>query len=256
MLIPLMYYLADSARRPLVRYGLRASMVACGFAILGTHSRGALLAACAAALFLGIKSRRPVMMTIVFVFALAGAAAFMPDSWTSRMNTIETFDQDASAMSRLDTWATIWRLALSRPIVGAGFNLDNPAIFMQYGALPNQEVYTAHSIYFQALGEHGFPGLALLLLLGVLVWSRSRKVVSIASGRPELDWAVRLARMIQVSVLVFAVGGAFLGLLHFDLPYYLAALIVLLEVEVRRHTAEQDKPQPESIVHSREMSSV
>ncbi len=40
-------------------------------------------------------------------------------------------------------------------------------------------------------------------------------------------------RMVQVSLLGFAVGGAFLGLLHYDLPYYLAAIVVLAEATVR-----------------------
>ena len=41
-----------------------------------------------------------------------------------------------------------------------------------------------------------------------------------------------MMRMVQVSLVVFATGGAFLGLLHYDLPYYLAAIVVLTELAV------------------------
>jgi probable O-glycosylation ligase (exosortase A-associated) len=237
MLVPLMYYLASTARNRAVRYGLWGSMAACAFAILGTHSRGALLAAIAAALFLGLKSRRPVVLTVVFLVALAGAAAFMPENWADRMGTIETFEQDSSAMTRLQTWHTIWNMALHRPIVGAGFDLANPLMFNLYSVVQDQGVYAPHSIYFQALGEHGFVGLALFLALGITVWRRSGKLAVECAARPDLQWIVQLMRMTQVSLLAFAVGGAFLGLLHYDLPYYLAAIVVLANAEVKDRQA-------------------
>jgi hypothetical protein len=67
----------------------------------------------------------------------------------------------------------------------------------------------------------------------VAVWRRTRRIAAQCAGRADLEWAFVLMRMTQVSVLVFAVGGAFLGLLHYDLPYYLAAIVVLVDVAVR-----------------------
>jgi probable O-glycosylation ligase (exosortase A-associated) len=240
MLVPLMYYLAQTASLRIVRYGMWAAMAMCAVAVLGTHSRGDLLASMAAALFLGLKSRRPVVLTVVFAAALVAAALFMPDNWTQRMETIETYQKDASAMSRLETWQMIWNLALHRPIFGAGFDLASPAVYQLYGVTQNQSVLGPHSIYFQALGEHGFVGLALYLMLGVAVWWRSGRLATHCRDVPELAWVVLLMRMAQVSLVVFAVGGAFLGLLHYDLPYYLAAIVVLTHVsvaEVRREAA-------------------
>ena len=232
MLVPLMYYLAQTASLRIVRYGMWAAMAMCAVAVLGTHSRGDLLASMAAALFLGLKSRRPVVLTVVFAAALVAAALFMPDNWTQRMETIETYQKDASAMSRLETWQMIWNLALHRPIFGAGFDLASPAVYQLYGVTQNQSVLGPHSIYFQALGEHGFVGLALYLLLGIAVWWRSGRLATHSRDVPELAWVVLLMRMTQVSLVVFAVGGAFLGLLHYDLPYYLAAIVVLTHVSV------------------------
>ena len=55
-------------------------------------------------------------------------------------------------------------------------------------------------------------------------------------------------RMVQVSLLGFAVGGVFLGLLHYDLPYYLAAIVVLAERRCaslsRRPSAARRAPSP------------
>jgi hypothetical protein len=40
-------------------------------------------------------------------------------------------------------------------------------------------------------------------------------------------WASDLAAMIQVSLIGYAVGGAFLGLAYFDLPYHLMIIVLL-----------------------------
>ena len=239
MLIPLMYYLAATTSKKWIKYGMWAAIGACVFSILGSHSRGAFLAIGAAAVFLGIKSGRPIVTTAVLVLALAGAAAVMPENWTERMGTIETYQSDASAISRLQTWETIWNMVKSRPIFGAGFDLANPQLYEMYSPYPDMEVYGPHSIYFQVLGEHGFVGLALFLALGVTIWRRGKKLALACMGEPGLEWVPLLMRMVQVSLLVFATGGAFLGLLHYDLPYFLGAIVVLTEVAVAEQKSEK-----------------
>lgn len=49
-----------------------------------------------------------------------------------------------------------------------------------------------------------------------------------------MQWARSLATMIQVSLLGFAVGGAFLSLVYFDVPYYLMAAVVATRVIIER----------------------
>ena len=49
--------------------------------------------------------------TLGLVVVLALAIAFMPDSWTSRMETIGTYQEDTSAQSRLWVWNTLWNVA-------------------------------------------------------------------------------------------------------------------------------------------------
>lgn len=256
MLLPLMYYLAQTAPQRWVKYGLWIAIGACMFSILGSQSRGALLAVGAVALLLGTKSGRPILVTAVIAIGFAGAVAFMPDTWNARMGTIETYDQDASAMTRIQTWQTIWNMVRDRPIVGAGFDLANPVMFQTYAPDPDMADYGPHSIYFQVLGEHGFVGMAIYLALGVVIWRRSKKLALLGMAQPGLEWLPLLMRMVQVSLFGFAVGGAFLGLLHYDLPYYLAALVVLAEGEVRDMRSAAAPPQPDGVVPSKEIRSV
>jgi hypothetical protein len=138
----------------------------------------------------------------------------------------------------------IWNMVLHRPIVGAGFDLANPVLYQLYGVVPNQQVLGPHSIYMQALGEHGFVGLALYLALGATVWWRSGRLAARCRDVAEFAWVVLLMRMSQVSLVIFAVGGAFLGLLHYDLPYYVAAIVVLTHLTVAESLREAPAVQP------------
>jgi len=151
------------------------------------------------------------------------------------METIQSYEEDASAMSRITTWKTIWNLVMARPIVGAGFNTDNPVVFALYGP-PGWDgsVLVAHSIYFEVLGEHGFPGLFLYLGLFFLSWMRAGKLARLTANDPDYaSWVPLLMRMVQVSLAGFAVGGTFLSLVHFDLPYYILAFVILVDATVR-----------------------
>ena len=240
MIAPFVFYLYQTAKRRWLRQALVFSGVAISFAILGSQSRGALLALVSMAALLGLKSQRPVRASVLLGVLVVGAIAFMPDSWTSRMETIQTYRADNSAMSRVYTWQTLWNVALDRPIVGAGFRADTPAIFARYAPFDgattfgNEGVFVAHSIYFQALGEHGFPGLFLFVLLGLVTWRKAGQLAKLTRADPEFgEWVPVLMRMVQVSLLGFAVGGAFLSMMQFDIPYYIIGYVVMVDATVR-----------------------
>ena len=246
MILPLMFYLQQTATRRWVKHGLVVCMVFVAFSILGSQSRGALLALLAIAFALGLKSRRPVRFSLALLVLIAMALAFMPDSWTERMDTIQEYIDDSSAMSRLYTWQTLWNLALNRPLLGAGFGADNLGVFLQYAPTDSRfelfqgRVFVAHSIYLQALGEHGFPGLLLFLALGLWLWRAAGKTAKQATAAPDLaSWVPLLMRMCQVATLGFAVGGAFLSLMNLDVPYYLLGIVILARATLQDHLKTQ-----------------
>ena len=77
------------------------------------------------------------------------------------------------------------------------------------------------------MGEQGFIGFALFMLLGVLAWIRAQQIIKRCKHDPDRKWAADLAAMIQVSLIGYATAGAFLGMSHFDLPYHLMIILVL-----------------------------
>jgi putative inorganic carbon (HCO3(-)) transporter len=245
ILMPMMYYLWATEKHRYLRWALLFSMATCTFAILGTQSRGALVAMVAMLFFLGLKGRYPVRTSVLLVVFSAIAIAFMPDTWTNRMDTIRNFQEDDSAMSRIWTWTTLWNAAVDRPLTGAGFRADNLTVFRMYAPIDGEfeifagRVYVAHSIYFQMLGEHGFVGLGLFLLLGLVTWFTASVLAKQTKNDEELgSWMPMLMRMVQVSLIGYAAGGLFLSLAYLDLPYYLLGFVVISGAIAKRRLAQ------------------
>jgi probable O-glycosylation ligase (exosortase A-associated) len=225
MVIPLIRYLHLQAVRQWVRTGLATAMVLTGVAAIGSQSRGGLLAMLAMGLFLWLKSRNKIVTGFYMAIAVAVMASVMPQAWYDRMNTIKTYQEDESALGRINAWHTAFNVAKDR-ITGGGFETFRPPTFRQYAPDP-WNVHDVHSIYFEQIGEQGFIGFSLFMLLGLLTWMRAQQIIKRCSKDPDKKWASDLAAMIQVSFVGYAAGGAFLGLSYFDLPYHLMIILVL-----------------------------
>ena len=90
-------------------------------------------------------------------------------------------------------------------------------MFFHY--IPVTETHAAHSIYFQVLGDTGFPGLAIYLVILFLAFLNCYRIRKATRKRPELEWAYDLATMIQLSLVAFCVGGSALSLAYYDIPF-------------------------------------
>lgn len=227
MTIPLMLYLRSVASSKWVKRGLLASSVLSAMAVLGSQSRGALLAVLAMAAFLWFKSNKKVVSGIVVAALIPLGLGFMPESWTSRMKTIETYEQDGSAMGRINSWKTAINIANDRPLIGGGYEFYTLNVFAKYAPDP-LDVHSAHSIYFQMLGEHGYVGLILFLWLGAVAWITANRVIRRSRDSPENAWAGTLGQAIQVSLIGYAAGGLFINIAYWEIQYYeIVALMVV-----------------------------
>ena len=241
MTMPLMYYLLTQYTNRYVKFALVGALGLTALAVLSTHSRGALLAISAMFIFMWFKSPHKGKLTLVALAFIPVLLQFMPDEWFNRMGTISEYEQDDSAMGRINAWWFAYYLALDHPFVGGGFICFRPSLFLQYAPDPD-EFHDAHSIYFEVLGEQGFVGLFLFLLLGVLALRTGTWIIKHAGRFEELRWARDLAAMVQVSLIGYAVGGAFLGLAYFDLYYNFIAMLAALRLLVTRHMAGEQAP--------------
>jgi probable O-glycosylation ligase (exosortase A-associated) len=239
MTIPLMRYLQQQSSGKWVRRGLGLSMLLTAITVLGSHSRGALLGICAMAVFMWWKSDRKLLAGLAMIGIAAAILPFMPGEWWDRMDTIGTYDQDASAMGRINAWWMAWNLAKSH-FFGGGFMVSVDALFRAYAPVPD-DVHAAHSIYFQILGEHGFVGLLLFLVFASLTWFAAQRLIRQNSAASDTKWAAELGAMVQVSMVGYAVGGAFLSLAYFDLPYNMMVAVVVAASVIRKEVAGHER---------------
>ncbi len=247
MTIPLIRYLHLQETRGWMKLGLSGAMVLTGVAAIGSQSRGALVAILAMGVFLWFKSRKKFIMAVYMIAAVGIMAAVLPQAWYDRMGTIETYQEDQSALGRINAWHTAFNVA-SANVMGGGFEMFRPQTFRQYAPDP-WNVHDVHSIYFEVMGEHGFIGFGLFMLLALLAWLRARQIIRVCKNDPDRKWAADLAAMIQVSLIGYGAGGAFLGLAYFDLPYHL--MIILLLTAKFSGVLDQARPvsAPQPLIH-------
>jgi probable O-glycosylation ligase (exosortase A-associated) len=163
---------------------------------------------------------------------------FMPAEWMERMQSIRNYQEDPSALGRINAWRFAFNLAGDHPVVGGGFETFTRELFVIYAPNPTK-FHDAHSIFFEVMAEQGYIGLILFAMMGVLTLLMAGRTIRMARGRADLQWAALLSGMLQVSLVGYAVGGLFLGLAYFDLPYSLLALVVATHgVVVRELRAE------------------
>lgn len=232
MTVPLMFFLLSQLEKPWMRYAMMGAIFLTALAIVGSQSRGAFIGVIAMSGFLWLKSRHKILVGLLIVAIAITVMLLMPDTWWERMESIRHYQQDASAMGRINAWWTAWNVA-SDNLLGGGFKMFTMLTFHLYAPNP-LDIHDAHSVYFQVLGEHGFIGLGLFLLLGLATWLRCGQMIRLARKSPELKWAGDLASMLQVSLLGYAVSGAFLGLAYFDYYYHLIAITLITWSLVRQ----------------------
>ncbi len=230
MTIPLMRYLHLQETRKWLKTGLMGAMLLTALAAVGSQSRGALVALAITGAIFWLKSRGKFLTGLLLVGAVGLTVTIMPQEWYDRMHTIKDYKEDASALGRINAWWTAYYVAKDR-ITGGGFEMFRWPVFKQYAPEPGR-VHDVHSIYFEMLGEHGFIGLFLFLAILGLTWLKCGSIIRKSKRNPHLYWARDLAAMIQVSLIAYMSGGAFLGLAYFDYFYHLVGQ----QVEAARHT--------------------
>jgi len=221
---------------------------ACLLIPIGTEARTGLV--CIGVL--GILMLRDVKRRFLYMgaAALLGLAAipFLPSSFTSRMETIQGFQGDQSANTRLAVWAWTWDYARAHPF-GGGFGAyrSNRIQVQTVSAQTSGEVQIVtaqteadearayHSSYFEMLGEQGFPGLALFLLIHGITLARMemiRRRYRRAAG--DEAWIAPLATALQHFQLLYLVGSLFIGIAYQSFAWLILGAQIGFDVHCSR----------------------
>ena len=249
IVVPLTHYLWQTSKDRVLRVAAITLFVACCLAILGTQSRGGLLGLIGVLTLIFSKgriSRAVIPLTLLGIFGVMAVTLLSPE-WTARMASILEYQRDRSLLDRVRSWRFAIDVANSSPFFGGGFGIffDNRIRGTEDGRL------TAHSIYFQVLGQHGYVGLLIYAstIVAALVACRSAFVRLARAG----DELVELPRALGYSVIGFSVSGALLSAAFMPLFMHVVALVVLTQAYAQRVspavTSERGQAQSPDIEH-------
>lgn len=239
-ILPLILYLATQAKQTWLRYALLMLFCLSVFEILGTQSRGGFIALGVFGLIYWFYSKRKLLIALGFIAIAGPALLFMPSTWFERMATISEATEDASFMGRVDAWIINWKLAKANPVTGAGLrNSYEYDIAATVDPERSTRARAAHSIYFEVLGSTGFVGLFLYLSLVAAAFAALQRSASLAP-KATFHWTAGLAKALQVSLVVFCVGGASVSMEMWD--GYL--VVIALAAALRRLSAKDTNSIP------------
>lgn len=204
-----------------------ALIFACALIPVGTQARtGLVCLAILGILYLRTSRHRILIMAGMALVPLL-AVPFLPASYLERMNTIENHQSDKSAGTRIGVWKWTLDYANENPL-GGGFEVYLSSR-VEYDTVSSQtsgsnvtisssrvveEGRAFHSSYFEMLGEQGYPGLALWLILqisGLVQMELIRRRWKDRKG-PDEAWVAPLAVSLQLAQIVYLVGSLFVGI--------------------------------------------
>ena len=246
-----------------------ALILACLLIPVGTEARtGLVCIGVLGVLLLRFSKRRFLYLVLIGTLGLS-ALPFLPSSFTERMNTIQSYDADESASTRLAVWGWTWDFVKQHPM-GGGFDsyrlnkisykipvLDKDG--HATGESTTTQVVDAgrafHSSYFEMLGEHGFFGLIVWLFIHVGgVWRMEVLQRQYHKrNRPEEAWVAPLALALQNFTIIYLVGSLFVGVAFQPFPYMVIAAQIGLDSYLKRRRAEGELTPLKTILRRRPM---
>ena len=222
---------------------------ACLMVPIGTEARTGLI--CIAVL--GVCMLRYVKRRALFV-AAAGvlgltALPFLPQSYYDRMATIAQPGGDESASTRVAVWKWTIDYASNNPF-GGGFDAyrsnsftyempvkekDGNTTSIQYREVTDQ-ARAYHSAIFELLGEQGYPGLAMWLLLQALgIWQMEQVRRRWKDRQDEAEaWISPMAGALQLASIVYVVGALFQGIAYQPVVFMVIGLQIGLHSYCKR----------------------
>jgi putative inorganic carbon (hco3(-)) transporter len=212
------------------------------FSVPFTYSRGALVGLAVVLPLMFLRSRAKFLIILAAIPLVYFGKPLLPDRLVQRTQTIQTYEEDQSAMLRIQAWGVNFNIAKTRPLIGAGFGLEyasdeqwlSYANFLVADGDPEiNYARSAHSSYFQVLGSHGFLALALFIALLASLLLRLQVLKGRAEDLSGGEHIATYASGLQLALVGFCVSGAFINAAYFDLLYLYIALTAVLWREHR-----------------------
>jgi putative inorganic carbon (HCO3(-)) transporter len=235
MAVPLAIYLASHSQLlpkskllPLAYWAIAGLAV---FTAIGTYERSALVGLVVLGIYMWVRTKHKIGFGLVLAVVTCAMIYTSSSALDARMSTINNYQGDGSAMVRILVWKWTLGFVATHPF-GGGFDayVINHVDVPGGGADPGHTEFgrAFHSSYFEILGEHGYPGLLIFLLLVGSTFFMLHRIAKRARAHPELQWVTGLSNALQSGLAVFLTSGAFVGIAFQPMFWYFISMSVCL----------------------------
>jgi len=230
-----------------------ALIFACLLMPVGTQARTGLLCIGLLAVLMLRDVKRRILYVAAAGFLAVASVPFLPASFTERMGTISTYQSDASASTRIEVWKWTWEYVKTHPM-GGGFEAyrqneikyDKVEIVgegtsrtvVRTPEIDKSRAY--HSAFFEMLGEQGWPGFILWLMIhlgGIFRMEVLRR--RYRDVPPDKAWIAPLATALQHGHIIYLFGSLFVGIALNPFVYMLVGAQIGLDTYLARKRAEE-----------------
>ena len=236
----------------MITRGFAAVLIVCALLVpIGTEARTGLLCIAMLAVLMLRQVKRPLLFVIAAGVLGLAALPFLPQSYQARMETLTNPGEDESASTRVQVWQWTIDYARDNPL-GGGFDSFRANRFTY--EMPVEEVEGSvtrvemqkivdegrafHSAIFEMLGEQGWPGLILWLLLQGSGLVQMERLKRRWRDRPDPAdrWQAPLAGALQNAQIIYLVGALFQGIAY--QPVFLA--FIAMQIALAHHCARRE----------------
>ena len=189
--------------------------------VLYTQSRGAFLTLAIIIMLSVIASKHRIRYAIIVSIIVITGYLMLPASMFERLDTLNSVEEDTSAMGRVDMWKGALKIAEVKPINGAG-----PGNFRAFNHFLNPKMIglVTHSIYFQLLSDTGYVGLIIYLTIIISTLVLLQKTYSLSKKYhnifPEYHWVEQVSFWLRNALIGYMFGSGLLDMVPFDIPWY------------------------------------
>jgi probable O-glycosylation ligase (exosortase A-associated) len=262
-LIPLILYLGKHStifpRDWKVKLFTYSLVFACLLIPVGTQARTGLICIAVLALLTLRSTKRRFLYLFLLGLSPVLVYPMLPKAFKTRMATITNYQGDKSASTRVAVWKWTIDYASKHP-GGGGFDAFR-GNRLRFETVSSQEAggqtdvsaktvedvaRAYHSSYFEMLGEQGYPGLIIWLLIHLIGLYRMQVVRAFFRKRVGADdqWIGLMAEALQHGHFIYLAGALFVGVAYMPFMFLLMGLQIGLDTYSNRIVVAEKRAHP------------
>ena len=172
-----------------------------GAGLLATMSRGAMVALAGATLLSSpflLKAGVRMKHSVIAIGLLVISVALVPVDLIETNLALFAYRIERPDFAREEIMRASWEIFLENPLAGVGPGQLGEAINHQMVVPPYRfRYYNAHNLVLDALAEMGLPGLALLAMVGTVMWKAWAAVAGHPTAFNVAVWIALLAALMH-----------------------------------------------------------